>query len=115
MDITGEVKKNVRHIDVENGCIVVFVPHTTAGLLLNESADSAVIKDILKYLKDTIPRENSYLHREGNSDAHIKASLIGNSKLLFVNNGEIMLGTWQGLFFGEFDGPRHRKVLIGKC
>lgn len=115
IDITGKVQGIIRDMNIENGCIVAFVPHTTAGLMINENADPSVLKDILKYLHDKVPRDNDYLHGEGNSDAHIKASFIGNSQLLLVNKGKIVLGTWQGLFFGEFDGPRSRKVLVGRC
>lgn len=113
IDITREVNEAVKRLGLKRGCVVIFVPHTTAGLLLNECADPAVGVDIMNYLRGRVPRHDGYLHREGNSDAHIKASLIGNSQLLMVNNGEIILGTWQGLFFAEFDGPRLRKVLVG--
>ncbi|NLI70004.1 MAG: YjbQ family protein [Firmicutes bacterium] len=113
IDITREVNEVVGKLGLKRGCILAFVPHTTAGLLINEAADPAVGTDILNYLRHRVPHRDGYLHAEGNSDAHIKASLIGNSQLLMVDNGEIVLGTWQGLFFAEFDGPRLRKILFG--
>lgn len=115
IDITGEVRKAVRNLSTDSGGIMVYVPHTTAGILINENADPAVCRDILDYLEKNVPRNSGYLHEEGNSDAHIKSSLLGNSLLLLVKNGEIVLGRWQGIFFAEFDGPRPRKVLVGKC
>lgn len=113
IDITREANEAIGKLGLERGCVLAFVPHTTAGLLINEAADPAVGTDILNYLHHRVPHHDDYLHREGNSDAHIKASLIGNSLLLMVDNGEVVLGTWQGLFFAEFDGPRLRKIYFG--
>ncbi len=113
IDITGKVQEKISEMGVKNGFLLLYIPHTTAGLLINENADPAVLKDITKYLNDLVPRKNDYLHSEGNSDAHIKATFVGISKHLLVREGKIVLGTWQGIFFGEFDGPRVRKVMLG--
>ncbi len=115
LEITSKVKKAAHDLNIPNGGIIVYVPHTTAGLLINESADPSVNKDIINYLHAAIPRDNTYLHQEGNSDAHIKATLVGNSQLLLLVNRELLLGKWQGIFLAEFDGPRQRQILVGKC
>lgn len=111
-DITSKVKKAVNEIGLEDGTCVLYVPHTTAGITVNESADPDVAKDIESQLKEIAPRGKGYRHREGNADAHIKSSLIGNTSRIFVENGSLQLGTWQGIFFAEFDGPRSRNVWI---
>jgi len=114
VDITYEVRKVISELGVKDGLCLVFVPHTTAGITINENADEDVKTDIIKSLNKLIPQKGDYRHREGNSDAHIKASLMGSSIMLAIENGELVLGTWQGIFFCEFDGPRKRKVII-KC
>jgi secondary thiamine-phosphate synthase enzyme len=91
---------------------VIFIPHTTAGVTINENADPDVIHDILLGLRKAFPRDSNYLHGEGNSHAHIKASMMGSSCTVFIENGNLKLGTWQGIYFCEFDGPRTRKVEV---
>ncbi len=112
IDITPELRKIVRRMNIKNGLAVVFVLHTTAGVFINETADPSVRQDILTFLSKTVPRDPGYLHMEGNSDAHIKASMFGCSQIILINDGEILLGTWQGVFLAEFDGPRRRKVYV---
>jgi secondary thiamine-phosphate synthase enzyme len=96
----------------ENGLCTLFVPHTTAGITINESADPSVKRDILMVLNKLVPWEAGYRHAEGNSPAHIKSSLMGSDQSVAVENGRMILGTWQGIFFCEFDGPRTRKLHI---
>lgn len=112
IDITGLVNKAVRESGVKDGIAVVFVPHTTAGVTINENCDPDVVRDILMALNKSFPENNGYLHTEGNSHAHIKASLMGFSASVIIENGQLKLGTWQGIYFCEFDGPRNRKVYI---
>jgi secondary thiamine-phosphate synthase enzyme len=112
IDITSQVEKVVGASGVKEGIAVVYVAHTTAGVTINESADPAVARDIIAKLSDLAPRDGDYRHMEGNSDAHIKASIMGSSVNLIITGGKIALGTWQGVFFCEFDGPRTRKALI---
>ena len=97
---------------VKESVLTIFVPHTTAGVTINENADPTVVKDIIYKLGDLVPYRNNYQHYEGNSDAHIKASIIGHSLSLIISNGKPLLGTWQSVYFCEFDGPRTRKVLM---
>ena len=111
-DITGTVRDTISSSGVKSGVCHVFVPHTTAGITINEHADPSVIQDITVQLDKMVPQHNRYRHMEGNSPAHIKASLVGSSQTLFVEDGEPVLGTWQGVFFCEFDGPRNRSLLI---
>ncbi|MDI3310134.1 MAG: secondary thiamine-phosphate synthase enzyme YjbQ [Thermoanaerobacterium sp.] len=111
IDITDEVRKIVRSSGIKDGICVVHVPHTTAGVTINENADPDVKEDILRGLDEIIPQIR-FKHLEGNSDAHIKSVLVGTSVNLIIENGEIQLGTWQGIYFCEFDGPRHRKVYV---
>ena len=111
-DITSKVKEVIGEIGLEKGVCTLYVPHTTAGITINESADPDVAKDIVNQLEKIAPRNEGYRHREGNADSHIKSSLIGNTARIFVENGSLQLGTWQGVFFAEFDGPRSRKVWI---
>ncbi|ERM92003.1 hypothetical protein O163_07515 [Caldanaerobacter subterraneus subsp. yonseiensis KB-1] len=111
VDITREVEEEVKKSGIKEGICVVFVPHTTAGITINENADPTVKEDILSALDKIIPNI-SFKHLEGNSDAHIKASLVGSSVTVLIENGELVLGTWQGIYFCEFDGPRKRKVYI---
>src|SRR4030042_6184158 len=112
LDIAREVEKVIVNSRVLDGRALVFIPHTTAGITINEGADPSVQEDILKILNQVIPSKGPYRHGEGNSPAHIKSSLIGSSVLIMIENGRMVLGTWQSLFFCEFDGPRTRKVLV---
>lgn len=113
IDITSRVQRVVDESGVKDGLAVVFVPHTTAGITINEHADPAVANDIIYSLDKQIPWSDSgYRHREGNSASHIKASLMGSSVSLIVSAGRLDLGTWQGVFVCEFDGPRRRKVNV---
>lgn len=111
-DITGKVKELVRGSSVQEGVCVVYVPHTTGGVTINESADPDVMKDFTNTMNELIPFDADYSHAEGNSAAHIKASLTGSSVQVIVSGGELVLGTWQGIFFTEYDGPRNRKVYV---
>jgi secondary thiamine-phosphate synthase enzyme len=111
-DITREVNDIVAKSSVKSGVCYIFVPHTTAGVTVNEHADPDVIKDIIIQLDALVPQHDRYRHREGNSPAHIKATLIGDSETLFIEEGRLVLGTWQGIFFGEFDGPRSRHIYV---
>jgi secondary thiamine-phosphate synthase enzyme len=111
-DITAEVTDVVRASGVESGVCHVYVLHTTAAVTINESADPSVVRDIIAQLDTMAPQHGDYRHMEGNSPAHIKSSLIGSSVTLLVEGGRPVLGTWQGVFFCEFDGPRSRKVLV---
>ena len=112
IDITSRVEEELKRSGLKDGVCFLFVPHTTAGITINESADPSVATDIQAILNKLIPWEGSYRHLEGNSAAHIKSSLIGNSLMVFVESGHLKLGTWQGVFFCEFDGPRSRKLSI---
>ena len=112
IDITSKVEEELKKSGLKDGLCFLFVPHTTAGITINESADPSVATDIQAMLNKLIPWEESYRHLEGNSAAHIKSSLIGNSVMIFVESGHLKLGTWQGIFFCEFDGPRSRKLYI---
>ena len=118
VDITGDVQEAISRLGITSGIAVVFCPHTTAALTVNENCDPDVVHDMLLWMERTIPRTQSgFLHGEGNSDSHIKAALVGPSVHLIVESGKLVLGTWQGVFFCEFDGPRNRKVhvqIIGK-
>lgn len=112
LDITSEVYKAVEESKQKEGFCHIFVPHTTTGITINENADPNVKVDILKELNKIIPFEDDYHHLEGNSAAHIKSSLIGSSVMVIIENGQLKLGTWQGIFLCEFDGPRLRKAWI---
>ncbi len=113
VDITGEVQKAIQKAGIKNGTAIVFCPHTTAGITTNENADPSVVDDILLTLAELIPQHRSgYRHSEGNSDAHVKSSLVGASEQILIQNGSAVLGTWQGIYFCEFDGPRNRKAHI---
>jgi len=113
IDITGQIQAAVKESQVRSGICFVFVPHTTAAVTINENADPAVPKDILMGLGKLIPfGDPQYRHGEGNSDAHLKTSLVGSSEMVLVEDGCLVLGTWQSIFFCEFDGPRTRKVLV---
>jgi secondary thiamine-phosphate synthase enzyme len=112
VDITAEVQRTVREKGMQSGVCHVFVPHTTAGLTLNENWDPTVRADILMELDKIVPWQDNYRHAEGNAAAHIKASLVGSSQTILVEDGRLVLGTWQGILLAEFDGPRRRRVLI---
>ena len=107
-----EVQQAVSDSGIMEGCAMLFCPHTTAALTINENADPSVVQDILTTVEKFVPERAGYSHSEGNSDAHIKASLFGANLIIPIVNGKIALGTWQGIFFCEFDGPRRRKVYI---
>ncbi|MCR4402527.1 MAG: secondary thiamine-phosphate synthase enzyme YjbQ [Firmicutes bacterium] len=112
VDITADVRRLVRESGVERGVCLVYVPHTTAGVTVNESADPDVARDILEALTRMVPRHGAYRHAEGNAAAHIRATLVGSSATIPVEGGDLALGTWQGVFFCEFDGPRSRRVNV---
>lgn len=113
LDITKGIREAVQSdIQGQNGVLIVYCPHTTAGITINESADPSVATDLLTQLAKLVPENANYSHMEGNSDAHIKSSLIGCSEKVLVENGRLALGTWQGIFFAEFDGPRSRKAYL---
>ncbi|MFA4884687.1 MAG: secondary thiamine-phosphate synthase enzyme YjbQ [Desulfotomaculaceae bacterium] len=112
VDITAEVERIVSQSGVKEGTVRIFTPHTTAGLTINENADPTVVEDMLMELKKIVPLNDGYRHLEGNSAAHIKSSLFGVSLSVFITGGRLLLGTWQGIYFSEFDGPRQRKVLV---
>ncbi len=112
VDITASVQKELSKSGVDDGFCVVYVAHTTAGVTINEGADPAVCHDILLTLNKLVPQDPSYRHMEGNSDSHMKASIMGSSVTVMVENGSLVLGTWQKIFFCEFDGPRSRKVYV---
>jgi secondary thiamine-phosphate synthase enzyme len=111
IDITSSVKNIITNSQVENGVCIIYVPHTTAGVTINENADPSVKSDILMALRNIVPDSLPYRHMEGNSPGHVKSTLVGCSASLLINNGSLSLGTWQGIFFCEFDGPRNRKVF----
>ena len=112
IDITRSVQEAVKKTGVADGVCIIFIPHTTAGVTINENADPTVVQDIIMELNKIVPFKDQYRHMEGNSPAHIKASLVGCSQMVFVESGKLVLGTWQGIFFCEFDGPRSRKVHV---
>ncbi len=112
IDITANIQEAVAAAGVGNGLCMVYVPHTTAAVTINESADPSVRSDILMILNQMVPWKADYRHLEGNSPAHVKSTLVGASELVGVEGGELVLGTWQGIFFCEFDGPRTRKVDV---
>lgn len=112
IDITSEIQQMVLSSGIDEGLCVLYVPHTTAGITINESADPSVKGDILMILNKIVPWEAGYRHLEGNSPAHIKSTIVGASELVIIENGRLVLGTWQGIFFCEFDGPRTRKVHV---
>ena len=113
VDITSDLQAIVRESGVLNGSVVIHVPHTTAAVTINENADPDVVHDLLADLERLVPwRQSYYQHGEGNSAAHLKSSLIGCSLSVIIDNGLLVLGTWQGIYFCEFDGPRTRKVMV---
>jgi len=112
LEITSQINSLVAESDVRDGTCLLFVPHTTAGITINENADPDVKNDMLRAMDKLVPMADDYRHAEGNSAAHIKASLLGSSMQLIVQNGRLLLGTWQGIYFCEFDGPRQRKLVV---
>ena len=112
IDITYDIQKLIDEENLMEGHLFVYVPHTTAGITINEGAYPSVQRDIIETLKKLVPENAGYMHMEGNSDAHIKASLLGSSVTVLIKNKKLMLGTWQHIFFFEGDGPRNRKVYI---
>ena len=112
IDVTAQVDDVVGESKVRNGVCVVFVPHTTAGVTINENADPDVTRDMLKELNKMVPFEDDYAHAEGNSAAHVKSTLVGCSAMIPVEEGRLALGTWQAIYFCEFDGPRSRQLQI---
>ena len=112
IDITAAVQKTVREEKIEEGICLVYTPHTTAAVTINENADPDVPRDILAALDRAVPFSANYRHAEGNSAAHVKSSLVGASEMVIIENGRLVLGTWQSIFFCEFDGPRTRKVFV---
>ena len=111
-DVTYEIQQQIIKSGIIDGLAILFVPHTTAAVTINENADPDVAIDMVKGLNELIPMQNQYRHAEGNSAAHIKSSLIGASEQIIIRNGKLLLGTWQGIYFCEFDGPRTRKLQI---
>ncbi len=112
IDITHDIQREVDEGNLVEGYIVAYTPHTTAGITINEGADPSVQRDIIETLKRLVPENGDYNHMEGNSDAHIKASLLGSSVTVIVRNKKLVLGTWQHIFFYEGDGPRNRKIYL---
>ncbi len=112
IDITSKVQDFVKESKIRSGACQIFVPHTTAGLTINENADPSVKHDILNRLERLVPFDGDYSHTEDNAAAHIKSAIVGTDKTIFIEDGEMKLGTWQGIFFCEFDGPRQRNIFI---
>ncbi len=112
VDITSQVQQEVDKCGVVDGLLSIYVPHTTCGVTINESADPDVAEDIKMQLSKLVPHEGGYRHYEDNADSHIKTSIIGSSETVFIENGKLVMGTWQGIFLCDFDGPRTRKVYL---
>lgn len=112
INITPMVAEAIKNSNVQEGIAVIYVPHTTAGVTINENADPDVVRDMISALDKTYPVQGEYLHCEGNSHAHIKASLMGPSCTVIITDGKLLLGTWQGIYFCEFDGPRNREFYV---
>lgn len=112
IDITAQVQRVVATSKIREGVCYIYIPHTTAAVTINENADPSVVKDINMQLSKMVPAGAGYAHLEGNADSHVKASLLGTSETVLVANGRLVLGTWQGIYFAEFDGPRSRQVLV---
>ena len=112
IDVTALVQQAVTESGVESGQAVCFVPHTTAAVTINENADPDVKRDIIYKLNKDIPQREGYHHGEGNSDAHVKTSLVGSSEIILIDSGRLVLGTWQAIYFCEFDGPRSRRLIV---
>lgn len=112
LDITRQIQEAVRESGVQEGICTIFIPHTTASVTINENADPDVVRDITMELDKIVPWEDGYHHMEGNSAAHLKSSMIGFSQQVIIEDGRLLLGTWQGIYFCEFDGPRMRKAIV---
>ncbi len=112
IDITAQVERAVRELGLRDGAVMLYVPHTTAGITINENADPSVKEDLRDVLAKLVPRDLNYKHLEGNAHAHVRSSLVGHSALVPVEDGQLKLGTWQGVLFCEFDGPRERTVWV---
>ncbi len=112
IDITEAVRQAARDEKIESGIVLVYTPHTTAAVTINENADPDVPRDVLAALDRAVPLSANYRHTEGNSAAHVKSSLVGASEMVIIENSRLVLGTWQSIFFCEFDGPRSRKVMV---
>lgn len=112
IDITERVQEIINEEGVKEGICYIYVPHTTAGITINEGADPSVQRDIVSTLNRLVPFEGDYHHREGNADAHIKSTIVGVSQYIMIEQGKLSLGTWQAIYFCEFDGPRHRRVHL---
>jgi len=112
VDVTNEIQKNLELADVNEGICLVYCPHTTAGVIINEHADPTVAEDIASALSEHFPHRKAWRHLEGNADAHVKTAMLGNSVLIPITGGRLALGTWQGIFFCEFDGPRNRELYL---
>ena len=112
LDMTREIESSLSDLGIQSGMVVVFVPHTTAGVTINENADPDVVADIADAMENAVPWQAAYRHTEGNAAAHVKASMMGSSVHIIVERGRLQLGTWQGVYFCEFDGPRSRNVWI---
>jgi len=112
IDITAEVNAAVSRARIESGVCYLYIPHATAGLTINENADPTVRFDIIKKLDSLVPRDENYTHPEGNSDSHVKSSIMGTTLTIIIKDGSLVLGTWQGIYFCEFDGPRSRKIYV---
>jgi len=112
VDITSQVQAAVAESRTKDGVVVVYVPHTTCGITINEHADPDVVRDIQYQLTNLVPYQKGYRHMEGNADSHIKTSMVGSSETVIIEDGRLVLGTWQGIFLCEFDGPRSRKVYL---
>lgn len=112
VDVTGQVQTMITESGIESGSVTLFVPHTTCGITINENTDPDVIRDITHQLEKLVPHRGGYRHFEGNADSHIKTALIGSSETVLINEGRLMLGTWQGIFLCDFDGPRTRSIWV---
>jgi len=112
LDVTAEVRRAIRDSGIDSGLAALFVPHTTAAVTINENADPDVVRDMVMELNKIVPIDDGYRHAEGNSAAHLKSSLVGASETLLVEHGAPVLGTWQGIYFCEFDGPRRRRLQL---
>ena len=112
INVTAAVEQEVAESGVVDGIAVIYVPHTTAGVTINENADPSVVRDIQHQLSQMVPNSDRFTHIEGNSDSHIKASIVGSSQTIIIAGGRLLLGTWQAVFFCEFDGPRSRRYLV---
>ena len=112
IDITWKIKEIVERNNLKEGLVVIHIPHTTAAVTINENADPDVQRDMTRFMDELVPQKGYFKHAEGNSDSHIKSSLFGVDQTIIVENGKMVLGVWQGIYFCEFDGPRHRKVYV---